>query len=94
MQVTRQKAELLACLHGGASENDAIDLLGTERLHGAPTSSVDLRGGAALVIAALAAEGTTYIDNIQTLKRGYDSLVDKLKGVGADIEIVEKRDDD
>ena len=46
------------------------------------------------MIAALAAEGTTYIDNIQTLKRGYDSLVSKLKGVGADIEIVEKRDDD
>ena len=69
-------------------------IVGTDRLHGAPTSSVDLRGGAALVIAALAAEGTTYIDNIQTLKRGYDSLVDKLKGVGADIEIVEKRDDD
>lgn len=75
-------------------EGRTATVVGTERLHGAPTSSVDLRGGAALVIAALAAEGTTYIDNIQTLKRGYDSLVDKLKGVGADIEIVEKRDDD
>jgi UDP-N-acetylglucosamine 1-carboxyvinyltransferase len=75
-------------------EGRTATVVGTERLHGAPTSSVDLRGGAALVIAALAAEGTTYIDNIQTLKRGYDSLVSKLKGVGADIEIVEKRDDD
>ena len=75
-------------------EGRTATVVGTERLHGAPTSSVALRGGAALVIAALAAEGTTYIDNIQTLKRGYDSLVDKLKGVGADIEIVEKRDDD
>ena len=75
-------------------EGRTATVIGTDRLHGAPTSSVDLRGGAALVIAALAADGTTYIDNIQTLKRGYDSLVSKLKGVGADIEIVEKRDDE
>ena len=75
-------------------EGRTATVVGTDRLHGAPTSSVDLRGGAALVIAALAAEGTTYIENIQTLKRGYDSLVAKLKGVGADIEIVEKREDD
>lgn len=75
-------------------EGRTATVVGTDCLHGVPTSSVDLRGGAALVIAALSAEGTTYIDNIQTLKRGYDSLVEKLRGVGADIEIVEKRDNE
>lgn len=69
-------------------------VFGTDRLHGAPTSSVDLRGGAALVIAALAADGTTHIENIQTLKRGYDDLVGKLRGVGADIDIITKDDDE
>ncbi len=69
-------------------------IFGKKKLHGAPTSSVDLRGGAALVIAALAAEGTTTIDNIKTLKRGYDNLVGKLRAVGADIEIVIREDEE
>ena len=44
---------------------------GVERLHGATVSSVDLRGGAALVIAGLVADGTTEIVNISTIERGY-----------------------
>ena len=62
-------------------------IVGVPSLHGAPTSSVDLRGGAALVIAALAAEGTTVIENIQTLRRGYHDIVGKLSAVGADISL-------
>ncbi len=69
-------------------------IVGKPRLHGAPTSSVDLRGGAALVIAALAADGVTVIDNIKTLKRGYDNIVGKLREVGAEIEIVVREDED
>lgn len=61
---------------------------GVDKLHGATTESVDLRGGAAVVIAALAAEGTTEIGTIQTLKRGYDDIVGKLSDVGADIKLV------
>ena len=67
---------------------------GVEKLHGTTTTSVDLRGGAAVVIAALAAEGKTEIGSIQTLKRGYDDLVGKLKAVGADIEIIVTDDDE
>ncbi len=69
-------------------------IFGTEKLHGAPVTSVDLRGGAALVIAALGAEGVTEIDNIQTLKRGYDDIVGKLRAVGSDIKIIEIEDEE
>lgn len=46
----------------------------------------DLRAGAAMVIAALAIEGETVIDNIYHIERGYEHLVEKLRGVGADIQ--------
>ncbi len=65
-------------------------VVGVDKLRGAPTSSVDLRGGASLVIAALSADGITTIDNIKTLKRGYDNIVGKLRDVGAEIEIIER----
>ena len=58
---------------------------GVERLCGAKVSACDLRGGAALVIAALGAEGITEIDNAQYIYRGYDNLENKLKNIGADI---------
>ena len=59
---------------------------GVEKLHGAEVSSVDLRGGAALVIAGLVAEGKTEITNISTIERGYLDIVGKLRELGADIE--------
>ena len=61
---------------------------GVKKLHGATVSSVDLRGGAALVIAGLVAEGTTEIVNISTIERGYLDIVGKLKELGADISKV------
>lgn len=57
-------------------------------LKGTQVSATDLRGGAAMVIAALAAEGITVIDKIELIERGYDDLVGKLAGVGADIRRV------
>jgi UDP-N-acetylglucosamine 1-carboxyvinyltransferase len=48
----------------------------------------DLRAGAALVLAGLAATGTTEVQRIYHLDRGYDRLVEKLRGVGAEIERV------
>lgn len=68
-------------------------IMGVDSLHGTSTTSVDLRGGAAVVIAALAAEGKTEIESIQTIKRGYDDLVGKLKAVGADIDLVTTDDE-
>jgi len=62
---------------------------GVKKLTGAKVTARDLRGGAALVLAGLAAEGTTMIDNIKThVDRGYDKLEIKLKKIGADIQRV------
>ncbi|WP_313344937.1 UDP-N-acetylglucosamine 1-carboxyvinyltransferase [Sedimentibacter sp.] len=55
---------------------------GVERLTGAEVDSKDLRGGAALVIAALGAEGTTKINNIYHINRGYEKFVTKLQNLG------------
>jgi UDP-N-acetylglucosamine 1-carboxyvinyltransferase len=50
--------------------------------------AVDLRAGAAMVIAALSANGTTVIDDIYHIERGYEDMVGKLRSVGADIKRV------
>ena len=63
---------------------------GVEKLTAAPMKACDLRAGAAMVIAGLAAHGTTEIDCIQHIERGYEGIVQKLRGVGADISIVEE----
>ena len=60
---------------------------GVEHLEGAPVHACDLRAGAALVIAGLAARGTTEISQIQFIERGYEDLVGKLRAVGADIQM-------
>lgn len=62
---------------------------GVETLTAAPMKACDLRAGAAMVIAGLAAQGVTEIDCIQHIERGYENLVQKLTGIGADIHIVE-----
>jgi UDP-N-acetylglucosamine 1-carboxyvinyltransferase len=59
---------------------------GVPRLVGAPVMATDLRASASLVIAGLAAEGTTLIDRIYHLDRGYDRMEVKLSAVGADIQ--------
>ncbi|MBQ7071444.1 MAG: UDP-N-acetylglucosamine 1-carboxyvinyltransferase [Ruminococcus sp.] len=61
---------------------------GVEELKGAPVSATDLRAGAALVIAGLAAKGVTEIDNIHYIERGYEKIDEKLRGLGADIKRV------
>jgi UDP-N-acetylglucosamine 1-carboxyvinyltransferase len=58
---------------------------GVPRLTGAPVKASDLRAGAALIIAGLAAEGDTEIANVYHIDRGYDHIVDKLMEVGAKI---------
>ncbi|MBE6540536.1 MAG: UDP-N-acetylglucosamine 1-carboxyvinyltransferase [Ruminococcaceae bacterium] len=59
---------------------------GGKPLKPAAVKCSDLRAGAAMVIAALATEGETVIDNIYHIERGYEHLVEKLRGVGADIK--------
>lgn len=67
---------------------------GVDRLTAASLCACDLRAGAAMVIAGLAAEGTTEISKIHYIERGYESLVEKLRGLGADITLVDQPDDE
>ena len=64
-------------------------VVGMEGLHGATVRARDLRAGAALVIAGLAAEGTTRVENIHYVERGYERLIEKLTALGAQIRRVE-----
>ncbi len=66
-------------------EGKTAVIQGVEQLKAAPVKAVDLRAGAAMVIAALAAKGTTYIEDIQYIERGYENIVEKLSAIGADI---------
>jgi len=61
---------------------------GVRRLTGAPIKACDLRAGAALVIAGLMAHGTTEVEGVNYIERGYEDIVEKLRGVGADITSV------
>ena len=63
---------------------------GKDKLSGAVVRAHDLRAGAALVIAGLAAEGTTEVENIHFIERGYERIVEKLQALGADIKRVEE----
>ena len=65
---------------------------GTETLHGAAVRCTDLRGGAALCVAALAAEGKTHISETGHIDRGYQDIVGDLRALGADIARIETED--
>ncbi len=58
---------------------------GVKELTGAPVRAYDLRAGAAMVIAGLAAQGTTHIEQITNIERGYENIVEKFLALGADI---------
>ena len=58
---------------------------GVEKLTPAPLRASDLRAGAAMVVAALMADGTSEIEEIGHIERGYENIVEKLRGLGADI---------
>jgi UDP-N-acetylglucosamine 1-carboxyvinyltransferase len=64
-------------------EGDTVHVTGVPRLSGAPVEAPDLRGGAALVVAALAASGTTEISQVENIDRGYEGLHQKLAALGA-----------
>lgn len=62
---------------------------GPSRLTGAQVKSPDLRGGAALVLAGMVAEGTTYVSETRHIKRGYERFAEKLADLGADVRHIE-----
>ncbi|MCL1965123.1 MAG: UDP-N-acetylglucosamine 1-carboxyvinyltransferase [Firmicutes bacterium] len=79
---TRMGADILV--------NDRVAVIrGVSRLHGARVTSRDLRGGAALVLAGLAAQGITDVEQVALIDRGYERLEEQLSGLGARITRLE-----
>ena len=72
-------------------QGDTATVQGNSRLHGCSVTASDLRASAALVLAALAAEGTTTIRGVHHLDRGYSGLQNKLAAIGARIERIQTR---
>ena len=69
-------------------QGNTVIARGVPRLTGAPVMATDLRASASLVIAGLAAEGTTLVDRIYHVDRGYERIEARLGGLGADIRRV------
>ena len=69
-------------------EGNTAIVEGVSKLTGAPITAPDLRAGAALVMAALAADGVSTVDDIYYIERGYEDFPEKLQSLGAQIEKV------
>jgi UDP-N-acetylglucosamine 1-carboxyvinyltransferase len=69
-------------------EGNTAIVTGVERLKGAPVMASDLRASASLVIAGMIAEGTTIVDRIYHIDRGYECIEEKLQQLGANIRRV------
>ncbi len=69
-------------------EGKTAVIKGVRKLYGATVKATDLRGGAALVMAGIAAKGDTRIENIEYILRGYDKLDQKLRSLGTDIQLI------
>jgi UDP-N-acetylglucosamine 1-carboxyvinyltransferase len=79
-QLSGMGADLFLC------DPHRIVVTGPRRLRGRALDSRDIRSGMALVVAALAAEGRSRIESLETIERGYGRLVERLRGVGASVE--------
>ena len=73
-------------VHGGHAR-----VTGVDKLRGAPVMATDLRASVSLILAGLAAEGETIVSRVYHLDRGYEKVVRKLRGVGADIERIKEQ---
>ena len=73
-------------------EGNTAIIEGVSKFTAAHMTAPDLRAGAALVVAGLAADGYTFIDDIHYVERGYEDFPEKLRSLGADIEVVESED--
>ena len=67
-------------------EGKTAIIKGTKKLYGTTVKATDLRGGAALVLAGTVAKGTSKIENIEYILRGYENFDTKLKNIGVDIK--------
>ncbi|PWM68342.1 MAG: UDP-N-acetylglucosamine 1-carboxyvinyltransferase [Eubacteriales Family XIII. Incertae Sedis bacterium] len=73
------------------TEDRKATIEGTNALKGAKVLATDLRAGAAVVLAGLAAEGETEVSEIYHIERGYENFIEKFRSLGADIERVEEK---
>lgn len=73
-----------------SERKNTIEIRGVKTLHGAEVTAMDLRGGAALAVAGLAANGTTVIGGVDYIDRGYESIERDLSQLGADITRLEQ----
>ena len=83
-------AELAKMTGKISTASNQIVYEGPNQLQGASVKATDLRAGAALVIAGLMAQGRTEITNIEFILRGYSNIIDKLRSLGADIQLIEE----
>lgn len=72
------------CVNG--AQGQIAKIYGVEELTGAEVMATDIRGGAAVAVAGIAAEGTTYVTNLYQLERGYGKFVEMFNSLGADIQ--------
>jgi len=84
-QLTRMGAQLKV-------DGKVAVIEGVEQLRGAHVKAYDLRSGAAMIVAGLCAQGVTQIENIEYIDRGYEDIVGKMRGLGADIKRREVKD--
>ncbi len=75
-------------------EGKAAIITGVPKLHAAPIRADDLRAGAAMLIAGMCADGKTVIEDIYHIERGYENVVEKLRGLGVDISKVDFPDEE
>ena len=76
------------CVNG--AKGQIAKIKGVKQLYGTEVKSTDIRGGAAVAVAGLAAEGTTKITNLYQLERGYENFVEVFNSLGADIKRISK----
>ena len=67
-------------------KDSQLHIIGVSELNGATVKAPDLRAGAALILAGLAAKGTTTVTNVGLVERGYDHIIEKLRSLGANIK--------
>ena len=79
----------MPCRFGQRNFLHSAVISGPSELHGAQIDIPDLRGGFSHLIAALAARGTSTVTGIEIINRGYEKFMDKLTGLGADVELTE-----
>ena len=70
-------------------EGKSAIIRGVRKIYGATVKATDLRGGAALVLAGLSAKGTTVVENIEYILRGYEDFDKKIRALGGNIEVSE-----